>query len=255
MRSRLFAVLLSLSVSALAAPKKPVAAVPAVPAQPASPSGKPATPTTLINSDLGGREMAFLAQAIDLGKALRYLASQTPRTANPALRGFGDDLVKTLAAQSVVLNTLAEMRKIPVGDGASASEQTLAGKISKLEGTKLEKAILDGFMDVDRRVILAYELGAKSEDLTIRKFVEQTLPQARKHLVLVESMAGIAPSRTVTEATSPPTPEPVDPPALPEAPTVTTNLPEPSVLPDSKHKPTFRTNIKLPGNGSVSPAR
>jgi len=122
MRFRLFAVLLSLSLSASAAPKKPVVAVPAVPAQPASPSEKPVASATLINSDLGGRDMTFLSQAIDLGKALRYLASQTPRTSNPALRGFGDDLVKTLAAQSAVLNTVAEMRKVTVGDGESASE-------------------------------------------------------------------------------------------------------------------------------------
>ena len=51
-----------------AAPKKgttPAAAVRAVPALPAVPSQGFATPAALINSDLGGRDMVFLEQAID----------------------------------------------------------------------------------------------------------------------------------------------------------------------------------------------
>lgn len=139
--------------------------------------------------------MVFVAHAVDLGKALRYLATQTPRTSNPALRGFGDDIVKTLAAQTAVLNTVAEMRQLKIPDTESATEKRIAEKVAPLEGIKLEKALLDAFIDVDRRLIAAYELGAKSDDVTIRKFVDQTLPHAREHLVLVEAMAGMSSNR------------------------------------------------------------
>ena len=67
-----------------AAPKKTNPAVPAVPAMPTG----IAKPPELIGSDLNGREMTFLSNAIELGKTFRYLASQVERTSNPALRGF-----------------------------------------------------------------------------------------------------------------------------------------------------------------------
>ena len=186
--------LLSLAMLATAAPKKAVKAVPAVPAVPSKPDDTtPAKPSAaLINSDLSGRDASFIAHAMDLGRALRYLATQTPRTTNPTLRGFGDDLVRTLAAQSAVLNTLAEMRQIKVPDGQSATERRIADKIAALDGIPLEKAILDAFIDVDAQIITAYEVGVTSRDLTIRKFAEQTLPQVREHLSQVEAMADLS---------------------------------------------------------------
>ena len=195
MRKIFIAAFLSLTLLATAAPKKAVKAVPAVPAKPAVNAEPVKLATPLINSDLGGRELSFVTHAIDLGKALRYLATQTPRTSNPSLRGFGDDLVKTLAAQSAVINTVAEMRQIKIPDSMSATEKRAADRISNLDGLPLEKAILDAFIEIDRQFIAACEVGVTAQDQTIRKFAEQTLPQAREHLVLVEAMAGISPDR------------------------------------------------------------
>ena len=197
MRPLFIPALLSLTLLATAAPKKAVKAVPAVPAVPSKPdnSDSPKPSPALINSDLSGRDVSFIAHAMDLGRALRYLATQTPRTSNPALRGFGDDLVRTMAAQSAVLNTVAEMRQMKVPDGQSATERRIADKIAALDGIPLEKAILDAFLAVDAQVITAYEVGVTSQDQTIRKFAEQTLPQVREHLALVEAMVGISQGR------------------------------------------------------------
>jgi hypothetical protein len=184
----------SLGLTASAAPRKKVRAVPAKPAVPAQPTSTPAgqePSSQIISSEVGGRDLIFVADAIDLGKALRYLATQTPRTSNPALRGFGDDVINALASQTAVLTTVAEMRQLRIPDTESATEKRVAEKVSQLEGIKLEKALLDAFIDIDRRLVAAYELGAKSDDVMIRKFVDETLPRAREHLVLVESMAGI----------------------------------------------------------------
>ena len=182
-----------LTATALAA-KQPVAK-PAVIAQPAAPS-KPEEaapkPAPLIGSEVNMRDLLFLAHALDLGKSLTYLAEQTARTNNPALKGYGDNHVKTLAAQSAVLTTVAEMRNIKA-PAESPTQKKLSEKLGKLEGAKLQKALLDSFIEVDERMIATYELGAKSPDATISKFVEQTLPEARKHLLVVQGMAGIAP--------------------------------------------------------------
>jgi putative membrane protein len=185
----------ALALDAQGATKKRPRAVPAAPAVPATPASSAAEQKAspqLISSEIGGRDMVFVAHAMDLGRALKYLATQTPRTSNPALRGYGDDIVKTLAAQTAVLNTVAEMRQVKLPDEASTTEKRVASKLDALEGIKLEKALLDAFIEIDRKLIAAYEIGAKSDDVIIRKFVDQTLPVAREHLVLVEAMAGIS---------------------------------------------------------------
>ena len=187
-----------------AEPKKLKPAVPAVPAVPTAQaeSAKPAT--ALIESDLDGREFTFLSRAIGFGKTFGYLASQVSRTENPALRGFDDDLLKTLAAQNSVLNTVAEMRKIKIADEPDATEKRLAAKLEKLGGVRLQKALLDAFRDTDRQAVATYELGVQSEDLTIRKLCEQTLPKVRKHLAIVEAMTGITPTQPSARPASQP---------------------------------------------------
>jgi hypothetical protein len=243
--------LLTIAISpcvALAAPKKIKPAVPAVPAKPAEATGAAKPGGTLIDSDLGGRDLTFLTSAIEEGKILRLLSDQTARTSNPDLRGFGDDLVKTLAAQSAVLNTVAEMRKIAIPAGESENERRIAAKLANLEGAKLEKVLLDEFRAVDRRAVATYELGLTSMDQTIHKLCEQTLPKLREHLVVVDAMAGIAPKRPPGETVlDPAKPVPVADTPIP--------IPEPPLIAAPPRRPGFRTNVQLPGEGSPAAGR
>jgi hypothetical protein len=248
MRTRIITAVLAVPLIAAAAPrqKTPARAVPAVPAQPEE-SAKPSEP--LINSDLNGRDLLFITQAIDLGKALAFLAEQSPRAADPSLRGFGDELVKTLAAQSAVLNTVAEMRKLRIPQEQSNTEMRIARRCSGLEGIKLDKALLDAFLEVDRKAVAAYELGLTSKDPTIQKLAEQTLPQIREHLLVVQAMAGISSTQT-EHATAPARrdvtqPEPVPPPIAESS-----LLPSPGMTPVSAAlpRPGFRTNVRLPSD-------
>jgi hypothetical protein len=242
MRAFPLLVLLAFPCVALAAPRKPKAAVAAVPASPSKPSDAPKPAGTLIDSDIGGRDLVFLANAIDVGSALRFLAEQTSRTSNPDLRGFGADLVKTLAAQSVVLNTVAEMRKIRIPEGQSETLRRIAARVGSLEGIRLDKALLDAFREVDRRAVATYELGVTSQDTTIRKLCEQTLPQMREHLSVVQTMTGIAPKR---EAGETPSGEKASP--RPAA------VPPPVAAPAAR--PGFRTNVRLPGDPAPATGR
>lgn len=164
------------------------------------PATKPVKKPVLITSDLNGRDMLFIAQAIDHGKTLSFLATSATKTTNPELRGFSSGLVKTITGQGVVLSSLAEMRKVRVTEGESITAKKYSERFRKLEGPKLDKAILDAFIETDERVVMIYELAEKSTDPTIREFVSQTLPQLREHLVFVQNLAGISPNRTPTPA-------------------------------------------------------
>ncbi len=229
--------------SADAAPKKPKAAVPAVVAVPAVPAkGDAPRRGALIDTDMNGRDLAFLSSAIELGRTFRYLAGQVPRAANPALRGFGEDLVQTLSAQGAVLNTVAEMRNLRIPEAQGESERRLAAKLENMEGAKLEKTLLDSFREADTQAVAIYEMGAKSDDLTIRKLSEQTLPQFREHLVVVQTMTGIAPKRAPGEAATGKNPSPstaaADPAPAAKLPPVAAPPPRPS----------FRANVRLTGD-------
>lgn len=178
-----------------AAPKKLKSAVPAVPAVPAASPENAKPASALIESDLDGRELSFLSRAIEFGKTYGFLAEQVKRIAKPVMGDLRGDLLDTLAAQGKVLNSVAEMRKIKIPDAKGETEGRLAAKLGKLEGARLEKALLDSFRETDRQAVAIYEMGAQSEDLTIRKLCEQTLPKIREHLAKIEAMTGIAPAR------------------------------------------------------------
>jgi hypothetical protein len=193
MRPFLLTVLVVSPCIAFAAVKKPKSAVRALPVSPSRSSGSVKRSGGLIDSDLGGRDLAFLANALEAEKALRFLATRAKRTENPGLRGFGERLLKTLAAQSAALGVVAEARKIRIADGPSDTERRIALKIADLEGIRLEQGLLDQFREVERRALATYEFGFASNDPTIRTLCEQTLPRLREQLTLVETMAGIAP--------------------------------------------------------------
>ncbi len=221
---KLHTVLLALSfaIQATAAPKKAapakaVLAQPAVPTRPAA-SGAVARSSTLINSEMGGRDVVFLSRAIDLGRGLAFLAQQTAKTTNPLLQSYGADLLKSLAAQDAVLTSAAEMRNVKPPE-RSPILQKYTDKLARLEGAKFEKAILDAFVELDQNIITTYEANAKSPDITISKFIADALPKSREHLATVQRFSGISPRQ------QPPAPDP-------QAAEAT-----------KKTKPVFRTNI------------
>src|SRR5207253_307438 len=123
-----------------------------------------------------------------------------------------------------------------------------AAKVAGLDGVKLEKVLLDEFRAVDRRAVATYELGLTSEDQTIRKLCEQTLPQLREHLIVVDTMAGIAPKRTpaqtvVVEKTPPP------------AAAAPVPVPELQPVAPPPPRPGFRANVRPPGDNSSATGR
>jgi hypothetical protein len=187
--------LLILAVPALAQKPKPAApAIQAVPAAPAKPADSRAMLPAIISSEMSGRDLVFIANAMDLGRALTFLAGQAGQTSNANLKGFGEGLSKTLAAHAALLDTVAEMRKLKA-PAESPTETRLKEKLALMQGQKLEKAILNAFIEVNERLVATYQLGMKSGDVTIVKFADQALPQAEEHLMQAQQMAGIAPKR------------------------------------------------------------
>lgn len=189
---------LALPMSALAQKAKtatPVIAVPTAPAKPlTSPNAAARPPEGLISSETGGRDLVFLANALDLSRALEYLSAEAAKTTNPGLKSLCDELAKTFPANNAIVATVAEMRNIKIPK-ESPTQKRLADRLEKLNGPKREKVLVDLFVEIDERMSATYELGKQSADRTILRLSEQAYAQTQEHLFLAQSMAGIATKR------------------------------------------------------------
>ena len=171
-------------------PTMAVCADPVTPAIPPVPAKKrPA----LLTSDLNGRDMLFIGQAVEHGKILNFLATQAEKTGNAGLSDFGKSIVKSGGVQSAVIQSLAEMRKVRVAIAESAEQKKYAVQFSRLEGPELEKAILKALIDTNTMAVSFCELSEKSGDPAIRGCVIQMLPQLRENLVVAQTLAGLSP--------------------------------------------------------------
>lgn len=157
----------------------------------ASPAKKPA----LLNSSLSGRDLLFISEAAAVGKTLTFLAISATKSKTPELRGFGEDMMKSVAAQGAVLNSLADMRSVRISTQENIAQKRYAERFAKLEGNRLDKALLDAFLDTEEQAITIYRVGEQSSDPTVREFVAQTLPQLQQHHAFLRTLAGIPPER------------------------------------------------------------
>jgi hypothetical protein len=242
---------LSLPLASLAQPPKARLAAAAV----AKPSGS-GSKAGLITSEADGKDLTFVTEAFDLGKALEYLSAEAAKATTSQIQGLPGDLAPTLATNSAVVGTVAEMHGIPAPT-ESPTKRRLAEKLEKLSGAKREKVLLDLFMEVDERMAVTYDLGRRSLDPTISKFAQQAFPQMQEHLFVVQRLAGMAPRRAASSAAAEVKLEPL--PAKPKAVQTEPKLepigeaPREEVAPkklesDSKgvRRPSFRMNVKPP---------
>ncbi len=174
--------LILILLSAVAASAEPI-----VPGKsPTPPRKKP----PLLSSDLNGRDMLFIAQAVEHGKTVNFLAAQAEKTSNPGLSDFGKSITKSGAVQSAVIQSLAEMRKVRVPSAESAEQKKYTLQFSKLQGAELDKAILNALIETSGTAVVFYELSEDSGDSAIRGCVGQILPQLREHLLVARTLAG-----------------------------------------------------------------
>lgn len=189
--------LLALPMASLAAAPKArpaAAAVPAAPAKPATPNAGAPRAEGIISSEVNGRDLVFIANALDLGKALEYLSAEATNSQTTGFKGLANSLAANLSATTAVASSVAEMHSMKAPT-ESPTQKRLAEKLEKLSGPKREKVLLEMFIEIDERMLATYELGRASTDPTILKLSKDALPQTQEHLYSVQRLAGIAPKQ------------------------------------------------------------
>ena len=178
---------------------------------PADPAGQP-PPKGLIQSELGGREMQFLRDAIRASReqiALARLAAD--KASSDQVMIVAETIGSAEATEHKELARLAEARHVTV-----EASPVKFDALSALTGAKFEKAWIERLIEVSSASAAAYELGAGAQDPEIRNFAGKMLPVAKARLQVASRLGGlpVAPSAGRARPIAPP----VEPPAPSKAP-------------------------------------
>ena len=180
--------------AATAQPQAGSAASPAPAPSPAAPEQEESIHSTLITSDLGGRDLRFLTDAIEHGKTQLYLGelARTKATSDQ-VKAVGEALASTQAEENRKLVRLGAMKGVNLSADEPHGKKALEARLAKLSGPKLEKTILEEIVAVNTRAVATYEAAVETQDDDIKAFVDQGLPLAEEKLRLAGKMTGMAP--------------------------------------------------------------
>jgi predicted outer membrane protein len=163
------------------------------PAPPAGEAEESAHPP-LITSELGGRDLTFLTNAIEHGKTQLYLGELArTKATSEQVKAVGEALASTQAEENRKLIQLGAMKGVNLSSEPPHAKKALDARLEKLTGPKLEKTLLEEIVAINQRAVATYEAAVESQDDDIKAFVEQGLPLAEEKLRAAGKMTGTAP--------------------------------------------------------------
>lgn len=166
----------------------PTAAKPAAPAKPAA-----AAPAPLITTEVGGRDLTFLTNAVEHGRVQLYLGDLAKTKATTEqVKAVGEVLFSTQEEENKKLTRLAAMKGITIVSADAAGKKGLSEKLGPLTGAKFDKALMEEIIKVNQQAVSTYEAAAGTKDEDIKAFVDLGLPLAKEKLLLANKMGGTA---------------------------------------------------------------
>lgn len=189
----------------------------------------------LISTDIGGRDLQFLTNAVENGLLVAAFGEMAKtRAESGAIKDVGSALAHTQADENKQLIRLAALKGVTLSTEPPAVQAKLSEELDKLTGSAFDKACMDRIIVISKEAVAAYEGAAESKDADIKSFSEQMLPISKEKLRLAEKMTGAGmkaakslfrtgakppaatPAVVTPASTAPsPTPPPVAPPPAP----------------------------------------
>ena len=204
------------------------------------------TPTDgLISTDLGGKDVQFLASIYELGAMQTWLGTQAKTRAEAdKVKAVGDALLTTQTEENDLLQRLAKSKGItlPANAMSAAKEKQLETQYAKLTGPKFDKTVMDQISETAQQSVDTYAAAADSSDADIQHFATQILPMVKEKLILAKRLAGKAAppgARPMFRENVPPAPPAATPDATASTPPASTTPPAPaSTAPPKPPAPT-----------------
>lgn len=172
-------------------------------------------PPVVFSTDLSGGDLQFLTSAAEQGllqATLGVLAADHAKSSE--VRDYGQTLATHHATQNEQIKLLAIKKGVAIASRLTPRQNTVAEKLSKLDGLKFDKAYLEEVIQDQQAYAAVFEKAAQSDDPDIKSFVMKSLPEIRHNLELLKKMTGFAPTgeasphfRTDTAPTPAPSPD------------------------------------------------
>ena len=145
----------------------------------------------LITTDIGGRDLQFLTNAVENGLLVAAFGELAKtRAESGAIKDVGSALAHTQADENKQLIRLAALKGVTLSTEPPAVQAKLSEELDKLTGSAFDKACMDRIIVISKEAVAAYEGAAESKDADIKSFSEQMLPISKEKLRLAEKMTG-----------------------------------------------------------------
>jgi predicted outer membrane protein len=149
----------------------------------------------LITSELLGKDLEFLTNTIELGRVQSWLVKMAQEKAEtPEVRSLGGALSEIQADENKFVAKLAAAKGVVVPSAGApvGEEKKISATLTRLSGSKLEKALLEEIVAAAQKSVSQYEVGLKSSDADIKRLAEQMLPAAKGRLQFASKASGRA---------------------------------------------------------------
>jgi putative membrane protein len=152
------------------------------PADRQSPAATAAPAPGVAGTTGAGRDADFVREQLAVGEKQIGLARLVPeRAANPAMKAFGDRLVRDYRQANDQLRRIAADQG--VNAAADASQLEVEGnRLEKLSGPQFEREYLVEIVADHEDAVNDLEAAAKGDNATIRQWASTTLPMVRRNL-------------------------------------------------------------------------
>ena len=189
MKPLLFLVTALLAAHASAAERPKLKRNPLLP--PITAPTDPAATEKIYTTSLGGKDLRFLTDALELGLAQVFLAGLAGNQAQTdRVKALANVLSQTQREENSRIARLASSKDVSFSSSEAAGQEGLARKFAKLSGEKFDAAWIEEIVGLNLRAVANYSDATKSSDPDIAGFAQKALPLAREKLALVTGGGG-----------------------------------------------------------------
>ena len=121
--------------------------------------------------------MMFITQTMDQLKTLELLALHASVATNNELRDLGRQITRSVAQQSTLLSTLAEMRNIPENPRESLLRKDYIERLADNNEKSMDATLTELLLATDRELFAAMKNAENSKDAAVREFISNFLPE------------------------------------------------------------------------------
>lgn len=189
MKPLLFLVLALLTANASAAGRPKLKRNPLLPPI-AAPTDHEAA-AKIYTTSLGGKDLRFLTDAIELGLGQVFLAGLAGNQAQAdRVKALASVLSQTQREENSRLARLAASKDVNFRSSEAAGQEGLARKFAKLTGEKFDSVWIEEIVKLNLRAVANYSEAVESSDPDIAGFAQKALPLAKEKLALVTGGGG-----------------------------------------------------------------